>query len=588
MDYHQKIYAIVRYPHYKLKQFRVGFNLQLSFPLSGYTHYQRRYIYCLLLGGVMSGFAFQPAYAFNRSATSIVSADDHFSRSMEAEFLLARQQPAKAMAIYQKMAFETLTPNLLERALTVSIDEQDNKTALSIAKYWVNNEPQDTPAQFYLAHLALKTHDYPLAAQVLDKILSEDPDVALDQVLAGIYPENEKDRQQLLDALIHLDMHSNPSLLVLIAGLQTQNGNLDEALKRINRALKKRPDVTAFMTLKANILIAQNKHTELQQWLDKQSKLQTKNKALKLFEVRYLLKQNQQQKALKKLDAMTLQWPDDTEILLLAGLVSIDEKKHTNADEYLHRLLLQESYMDQAYYYLGINAQREEKFDLAASYYKKVEGSLYQSAQKKLAIMLADQQLVGQAVSYLTQERVNHPDQASFLYQLQAQLLKDNHQNKQARLLLDEALENISDDPELIYARVLLLKPDEQALLDQELERLLTIEPNSPTYLNAYAYTLATQNRRLNDARQLAERANALAPNQAAILDTLGLVAFLQKDYDTAAQVLQQALSLGDNLNIGLRLAKTYQAKGDTAAFESLKAQLHTKYPDEMQVVSLP
>ncbi|RYZ93979.1 MAG: tetratricopeptide repeat protein, partial [Moraxellaceae bacterium] len=138
------------------------------------------------------------------------------------------------------------------------------------------------------------------------------------------------------------------------------------------------------------------------------------------------------------------------------------------------------------------------------------------------------------------------------------------------------------------YARVLLLKPDEQALLDQELERLLTIEPNSPTYLNAYAYTLATQNRRLTDARQLAERANALAPNQASILDTLGLVAFLQKDYDTAVQILQKALSLGDNLNIALRLAKTYQAKGDTTAFETLKTQLHLKYPDEMQVVSLP
>src|SRR5690606_27241460 len=133
-------------------------------------------------------------------------------------------------------------------------------------------------------------------------------------------PENETDRQELLNALIHLDIHNNPSLLVLIAGLQAQNGQLDDALKRINRALKKRPDVTAFMTLKANILIAQNKHAELQQWLDKQSRLQKNNKTLQLFEVRYLLKQDKQQKALKKLDAMTQHWPDDIEILLLASL----------------------------------------------------------------------------------------------------------------------------------------------------------------------------------------------------------------------------------------------------------------------------
>ena len=485
------------------------------------------------------------------------------------------------------MAFETLTPSILERALTVSIDAQDDDVALGIAKHWVENEPQDTPAQFYLAHLALKTHDYPLAARILDKILSADAEVALDQVLVGIYPENAQDRQELLAALIHLDVHDNPSLLVLIAGLQTQNGQLDDALKRINRALKKRPDVTAFMTLKANILIAKNKHPELQKWLEKQTRLQKNNKALQLFEVRYLLKQQQQQKALKKLDGMTQHWPDDIEILLLASLVSIDEAKYDKADLFLNRLLQQETYVDQALYYLAINAQRQEKFDLAVTYYKKVEGSLYQSAQKKLAVMMADQQLTNKAVSYLTQERVNHPEEASFLYQLQVQLLKDSGQVDQARLILDEALQNIPDNPELIYARVLLLKPSEQALLDQELERLLTIEPNSPTYLNAYAYTLATQNRRLHDARQLAERANTLAPDQAAIMDTLGLVAFLQKDYDTAARVLQKAFALSDSLNIGIRLAKTYLAQGNTTAFEALKNQLNAKHPEEMQVVTL-
>ena len=544
----------------------------------------RQCLCTVLMGSLIS---LPSAHAFKSSPIPITPVHDHFSDSMQAEFLLARHQQAKAVAIYQHMAFETLTPAILERALTVSIDAQDNKTALHIAKHWVKNEPQDTPAQFYLAHLALKTHDYPLAAQVLDKILSADADVALDQVLAGIYPENEQDRQQLLNALIHLDMHNNPSLLVLIAGLQAQNGQLDDALKRINRALKKRPDVTAFMTLKANILIAQHKDSELVQWLDKQTTLQSGNKSLRLFEVRYLLKQNQQSKALKKLDGMIQQWPDDTEILLLASLVSIDERQYSKAQQYLLQLLQQQAYMDQANYYLAINAQRQNKIDIATTYYKRVEGTLYQSAQKKLALMLAEQHALPQAISHLTQERVNHPDEASFLYQLQVQLLKDNHQPEAARSLLDEALKNLPDDPELIYARVLLLKPNEQPLLDQELERLLGIEPNSPTYLNAYAYTLATQNRRLNDARQLAERANALAPDQPAILDTLGLVAFLQKDYDSAITTLQKALALGDNINIALRLAKVYQAKGEIAAYQDLKAKLQSQYPDNLQVRGL-
>lgn len=586
MDCHQKIYAIVRYPWFKLKQFSPGLILQLFSAISS-QQFAKRQTLPLWLWGSITLLYFNPAYAFKVSNTVIQPVESHFSQSMLAEFLFARQQPAPALSLYQGIALETLTPSILERTLTVSIEAHDDATALKIARHWVDNEPQDTPAQFYLAHLALKTHDYPLAAQTLDKILNVDANVALDQVLAGIYPENEQDRQQLLKALIHLDVHDNPSLLVLVAGLQTQNGQLDDALKRINRALKKRSDVTAFMTLKANILIAQNKHVELQQWLDRQTTSQPNNKALQLFEVRYLLKQHQQQKALKKLDGMIKHWPSDTEILLLAGLVSIDEKQYKKAGFYLQQLLQQETYVDQAYYYLGINAQRQNQIDDAIIYYKKVEGSLYQSAQKKLSLMLAEQNALPQAISYLTQERVNHPDEASFLYQLQVQLLKDHHQPEAARSLLDEALKNIPDDPELIYARVLLLNASEQALLDSELERLLTIEPNNPTYLNAYAYTLANQNRRLSDARLLAERANALAPNQAAIMDTLGFVAFLQADYATAIKVLHAALSLGDNSNIAVRLAKAYQAKGDQVAYEELKARLKNKYPENSQVSSL-
>ena len=407
-------------------------------------------------------------------------------------------------------------------------------------------------------------------------------------MLAGIYPENQTDRQELLTALGHLDSHKNPSLLVLMAGLQAQNGQYDEALKRVERALRKRPDVTAFMTLKANILMAQNRHQELETWLDKQTRKEPKNKSLQLFEVRYLLKQQHQATALKKLDVMTKRWPNDSEILLLAGLVSIDQQQYKAAESYLVQLLTDEDYLDQAYYYLGINAQRQNLFPAATAYFQKVEGDLYEGAQKKLVLMLVSHGEFGTAISHLTQERVNHPDSTSFLYQLQVQLLKDHGQLKEARMLLDEALKNTPDDPELIYARILLIQPSEQKLLDNELERLLSIEPNSPTYLNAYAYTLATQNRRLNDARQLAERANSLAPNQPPIMDTLGLVALQQKDYVTAIKVLVRAYSLSNNsVSIGLRLARAYQAQGDNTAYQQLKQDLQSRFPDQPQVMAL-
>lgn len=541
---------------------------------------------CVTLANLF--FVAPVVYASNTIGDTLQPVDNHFSQTMLAEFLLGRNQPDSAVSIYKKLAFYTLSPNILERALTVAINNHDDQGAMDIARHWVEREPNDIPALFYLAHLSLKTHEYPLAAQTLDKILNYDADTDLDRVLAGIYPENQADRQELLTALMHLDSHKNPSLLVLMAGLQAQNGQYDEALKRVDRALKKRPDVTAFMTLKANILMAQNRHKELETWLDRQTRKEPKNKSLQLFEVRYLLKQQHQATALKKLDVMTRRWPDDSEILLLAGLVSIDQQQYKQAEAYLVQLLPQDDYLDQAYYYLAINAQRQNQFAAASTYFQKVEGDLYESAQKKLVLMLVSRGEFSQAISHLTQERVNHPDSASFLYQLQVQLLKDHGQLKEARMLLDEALKITPDDAELIYSRILLIQPSEQKLLDNELERLLSIEPNSPTYLNAYAYTLATQNRRLNDARRLAERANSLAPDQAPILDTLGFVALQQKDYKTAVQVLEGAYKLSNNsISIGLRLAKAYLAQGNTAAYTQLKQDLQSRFPDQPQVMAL-
>ena len=81
--------------------------------------------------------------------------------------------------------------------------------------------------------------------------------------------------------------------------------------------------------------------------------------------------------------------------------------------------------------------------------------------------------------------------------------------------LLDEAIKNIPDDPELIYAEVLLLDPyTDRDKLDKTFKQLLAIEPNSPTYLNAYAYTLALQNRRLKEARKYAELALNMHQNR--------------------------------------------------------------------------
>ncbi|MFW3963969.1 tetratricopeptide repeat protein [Acinetobacter radioresistens] len=509
-------------------------------------------------------------------------------QSMIAEFALAYGDIPTALHNYTVLAIKSNSTTIKQRALNVALEQNDLKAALDIATHWVVQEPQDVPALFYLAHISLKAHEYELAADTLNKILNIDPNADLEQILAGIAPELPEDREILLNALRSSKEKNNPSILVLIAGLEAQNGQLEQALVTINQALRKRPKVTGFILMKANLLMAQNDQLAAQQWLEKSSRKQKYNLDIRLAEVRFLVKSNQAESALKKLQGILKQWPDAEEALFIAGLTSIDLKQYEQAEKYLVELRYSDQYQNEAYYYLAVNAERKQHYETAKAYYRLVDGSLYTVSRRNLVTIFEKQNQLNDALRFLTQERVNYPQHASFLYQAQAEILKKTGNKKAALALLDEAVKNLPDDPELIYAQVLLLDPfQDREKLDQTLKHLLEIEPNSPTYLNAYAYTLALQNRRLNEARQYAEHALEYAPEQASILDTLGYVCILQNDYDTAVRVLAKAYSLSQNLKIGVRYAKALYMQGSLTKFSEVLKQLKQKYHNDPQLDQL-
>ncbi|WP_431832602.1 tetratricopeptide repeat protein [Acinetobacter radioresistens] len=545
----------------------------------------RRYSTTVLLVGSIA------STAHLRASGDIYHENSNYNalkQSMIAEFALAYGDIPTALHNYTVLAIKSNSTTIKQRALNVALEQNDLKAALDIATHWVVQEPQDVPALFYLAHISLKAHEYELAADTLNKILNIDPNADLEQILAGIAPELPEDREILLNALRSSKEKNNPSILVLIAGLEAQNGQLEQALVTINQALRKRPKVTGFILMKANLLMAQNDQLAAQQWLEKSSRKQKYNLDIRLAEVRFLVKSNQAESALKKLQGILKQWPDAEEALFIAGLTSIDLKQYEQAEKYLVELRYSDQYQNEAYYYLAVNAERKQHYETAKAYYRLVDGSLYTVSRRNLVTIFEKQNQLNDALRFLTQERVNYPQHASFLYQAQAEILKKTGNKKAALALLDEAVKNLPDDPELIYAQVLLLDPFQDGeKLDQTLKHLLEIEPNSPTYLNAYAYTLALQNRRLNEARQYAEHALEYAPEQASILDTLGYVCILQNDYDTAVRVLAKAYSLSQNLKIGVRYAKALYMQGSLTKFSEVLKQLKQKYHNDPQLDQL-
>ncbi|WP_288383425.1 tetratricopeptide repeat protein [uncultured Acinetobacter sp.] len=538
----------------------------------------------LLLGSMASTAHGQAVDEFHPAALNT----DALKQSMIAEFALAYDDIPTAIHNYTVLAIKSNSTTIKQRALDIALEYNDLKAALDIATHWVVQEPEDVPALFYLAHIALRAHEYKLAANTLDKILTIDPNADLEQILAGIAPESKEDRENLLATLKTSKEKENPSILVMIAGFEAQNGHLEDALNNTNKALKKRPKVTGFILMKANLLTSLGEIEETQKWLAKSSRRHRDNLDVRLAEARFLIRHSEPQLALKKLEDIIKMWPDNEDAKFIAGLTSIDLKYYEKAEQYLVDLRYSAKYQNDAYYYLAVNAERKQHFETAKAYYRLVDGSLYVVSRRNLVSIFEKQGNLNDALRFLTQERVNYPQHASFLYQAQAEILKKIGNKKAALRLLDEAIKNISDDPELIYAEVLMLDPfSDRDKLDRTLKQLLLIEPNSPTYLNAYAYTLALQNRRLDEARQYAQLALEYAPEQASILDTLGYIAFLQNDFNAAIDSLGKAYAISQNVNIGVRLAKALYMQGNLSEFSQVLQQLKEKNANDPQLKQL-
>ena len=509
-------------------------------------------------------------------------------QSIIAEFALAYNDTATALHNYTVLAIRSNSTTIKQRALNVAIEQNDLKAALDIATHWVVQEPEDVPAKFYLAHIALKSHEYELAAETLDSILNIDPNADLEKILEGIAPESETDRQNLLSTLTASKEKNNPSVLILIAGLEAQNDEVEKALITVNKALRKRPKVTGFILMKANLLEALGHQDATLDWYDRSSRKNKYNLDVRMAEVKYLIKIHQPELALKKLQGILKAWPEAEEALFIAGLTAIDLKELEQAEQYLVELRYSSRYQNEAYFYLAVNAERKKNDETAKAYYRLVDGNLYTVSRRNLIAVFERQNKMNDALRFLTQERVNYPQHASFLYQAQAEILKRMGNKKAALRLLQEAVKNLPDDPEILYSEVLLLDPfTDQDLLDKALKQLLNLEPNNPAYLNAYAYTLALQNRRLDEAKSYAEHALDSAPDQASILDTLGYITFLQNDFSSASNILSKAYGLSQSVNIGVRYAKSLYMQGALDQFNQVLQQLKQNYPNDPQLNQL-
>jgi tetratricopeptide (TPR) repeat protein len=109
---------------------------------------------------------------------------------------------------------------------------------------------------------------------------------------------------------------------------------------------------------------------------------------------------------------------------------------------------------------------------------------------------------------------------------------------------------------------------------------LIVARPDNAHAYNALGYSLADRNQRLEEAKGLIEKALALAPEDAFIIDSMGWVFFRMGDTTRALELLQRAYKLRPDADIGAHLGEVLWVMGNKAEARRIWKEALSKAPD--------
>ncbi len=491
---------------------------------------------------------------------------------LAAEVALQRNQPAPAYQTYLALARDTHDPRMAQRATEIALAAQSPADALSAANLWRQYAPDSNRAsQVDAALLVLSgkpAEAQPLLARELARATGESRSTAILalQALLARSPDRVGSLAVLKDMLKN-DM-GRPEAQLAIARQQLAADDKAGAAQSLKQALQIRPDY-----LPAALMLSQMGPAERAAGIasfEKYVQQNPKSRDARLALSQLYLSDDRLDDAQKQFETMRkLNSKDPTPLMALA-LIKIQQKKLDDATAYLKQYVQLGSKtpgadVGQGYIYLAQIAIEQNNDALASQWLDKVDQTSqhYLPAQVTRAQLLQKQGKTDEARRVLDNLPISDPRDAAAIARTDASILFTAKRYKEAETRLSQAVEDFPDDPDLRYDFAMAAEKNGHfATMEKQLRELIRTQPDNPQAYNALGYSLADRNQRLPEAAKLIEKAVALAPNDAYIMDSLGWVKFRSGDNAGATKVLRRAYDLQPNAEIGAHLGEVLWKSG--------------------------
>lgn len=564
---------------------------------------QYKYSAALVMTGLLSACASVPDNKLPYPAPSVIAqevkrpvppkqelTDQTLYSLLLAEIALQRGELGLASRAYKDLLQNTKDYRVAERATQVALGAQNADEGLAAAQRWLELEPESIPARQSVAGILVNKGNLSQAKPHLQKILAaEGANVGHGFLFLNKLLNRHPNKAEVLALVQDLgkDYPNLPEARFAEARAAWTADNKPLALQALDVALSQRPDWEDAALFKVQVLQSTSS-VKAAEFYNAYLRDHPRSRDLRLAFARFLVQEKQYPEAREEFKRLSVDFPDQADVPLAIGLLSLQLKDYDAAETYLRQALDRGVKDDDSVrLYLGQMNEERKRWDEARQWYDAVTGSQAFNAKIRVAGLLAHQGKLAEARSYLQGIEVSTNQQRTQVVSAEAALLRDAKRYQEAFDVLGKALEKLPNHPDLLYDYAMAAeKLNRIEVLESSLKKLIQVKPDNAHAYNALGYTLADRTTRFEEARRYIDQAIKLAPNDAFILDSLGWLQYRMKENALAISTLRHALSVRPDPEIAAHLGEVLWVSGDTSEAKKIWASALKDNPNHEAILS--
>ncbi|GIX34063.1 MAG: membrane protein [Lysobacterales bacterium] len=506
----------------------------------------------------------EPDRKLSASAPAAASdEDDPLFNAVAAEFALEQGDVAGAASYLVRAAELQADPALAERATQIAFLAGDPSLIRRALARWSVLAPDAIGPRHAQAVLALRAGDLPAAREAIERLLA-DPNaqgwVAAVQALA----HGGEPALTLLAQLSSANrLPEDPTACVVFSQLAERLGDLGLALELAARARASHPQEAQTWLWEAELRRRRGDFEGAVGLLEEgiRSLSGDGGESLSLALAGMLAERGKFAEA----ERVLLAAGESLQVIRMRAAVAARAADPVQTGRLYEELRARPDLerTDEGRLLLGQLAELLRRSEEALQWYRSVsrESESWAEARRRSALLLATQGRVAEALKAM--EEVETEEEALDRALFESEILQRAGRHDDALAVLERAATEFADEPRLLYSKGLLLERLDR--VDEAIavfRRLVELDPEDPSALNALGYTLADRTDRLDEAYQLIERALAARPDEPAFIDSMGWVLFRKGRAIEALPYLERAFALQPDAEVAAHLGEVLWVLG--------------------------